>query len=101
MNKKIYDKLIKSVHLPDAHIWHITDYEEVLEYLLKENQLLLGGDILDNLDGDYGYESSNWYYQGKSCKESIEIARKYLAEFIELNPNGDYAVEYVFKSELY
>jgi len=102
--KKTYQDLLEkrldlSEYIP-GYIWRLSDYEEVLNVLLQDRQLLLGGNMLIMKDGEYSHESSSWYYDGKSCSESIEVAREYLARFEKFNPNDNFAVVFTFKPAL-
>lgn len=95
MKKSIWDKQI-DLHEKGiiGHVWPITDRDEVIEALYNENMVILGGDILKLKDGKYFYESSNWYYNGDSCEESVKKAKEYFASW---NPSDDLAVAFDFK----
>jgi hypothetical protein len=61
------------------YVWRYEDYLDVLSELLNQKYFILGGDILNSDEyGVYGYSSCSWYYEGGSCCESNEVARKYL-----------------------
>lgn len=65
-------------------VWRYDDYKKLLNLLLLDNKVILGGDILVcNNDGDkrlsYAYSGCNWYYEGDSPIESNITAQKYLS----------------------
>jgi hypothetical protein len=93
MKKTIWDKRIKLDDIP-GHIWSITDRDEVIETLFNENRVILGGDILKLINGEYTHDGSSWYYDGESCEESVKKAKEYFACW---NPSDDMAVIFVFK----
>ena len=61
---------------------------EILEYLIKNNIAILGGDVLDKKSGEYWYNYDNWFLN-KSPSESwekyvlnsIEHTRKYINNY--------------------
>lgn len=60
-------------------IWRYENYKDLLNKLLKDNKVILGGDILVYIeDKQIAYSGSNWYYEGDSPIESNIVAQKYL-----------------------
>lgn len=76
-------------------VWKITDCKDVIEWALFENKVILGGEILALRNGEYLFESSNWYYNGNSCDESVKRAKEYFSKW---DAKPDQAVLFVFKS---
>lgn len=75
------------------HIWKITDCNEVINELLRENKVILGGEILKIKNNKYAYDGSGWYYNGNSCLESAKKAKDYFATW---KHDDDLAVIFVF-----
>ena len=62
-----------------GNVWKYEDYVELLNAMLKDNMLILGGDILDCAGGKLGCTGCNWYYDGDSLIDSNVAAQTYLA----------------------
>ncbi len=97
MKKTVWDKRIDLREQGiSGHTWLISDRDEVIETLLNENRVILGGDILKLKNGEYVYDGSNWYYNGNSCVESVKKTKEYFASW---SPSKDMAVVFVFKPD--
>jgi hypothetical protein len=61
-------------------VWKYDEYTALLENLLEDNNVILGGDIL-LYDENRELTSSGcgWYYQGESVLDSNIEAQKYLS----------------------
>ncbi len=94
MKKTIWDKRLNLKEQGfSEHIWKITECDEVIDELLGENRVILGGEILKKKAGEYVYDGSGWFYNGDSCLESAKRAKEYFASWA---PDDDLAVIFVF-----
>ena len=82
--------------------WPITDVVDIIMYSITNNQIVLGGDIL-NKELEYTYD--NWYYEpdntqniGENSRRSIEKAKVYISNYIKRN-GGVFYVDIVISSE--
>ncbi len=60
-------------------VWKYEDYVELLDSMLKENLVILGGDILNCAGGGLGCTGCSWHYEGDSALDSNVTAQTYLA----------------------
>jgi hypothetical protein len=93
MNETIWDKRIVvdlGGYKPD-YVWSILDIGQVLEELRNENRVILGGDILAKENEMYSFDGSGWFYDGKSCEESVNVAKEYLQK---LKVNNTFEIDY-------
>lgn len=61
-------------------LWNYNDYVELLNALLKEHKVILGGDILSYDETDkLEYTGSGWSCDSDSFLDSNIVAQKYLA----------------------
>lgn len=74
--------------------WPITDIIDVIMYYVTNNQIVLGGDIL-NEELEYTYD--NWYYELDNAQNkiensrcSIEKAKIYISNYIKSNGGAFY-----------
>lgn len=97
MKETIWDKQL-NIKEQDffGHIWKITDCDEVIDELLNENRVILGGEILKVKNGEYVYDGSGWYYNGNSCLESVKKAKEYFSSWVY---DDNLAVVFVFKPD--
>jgi Immunity protein 40 len=76
--------------------WNHNDALRVLEYLVKSNQIILGGDVLEAVNGKFKYTGDNWYFNNdnsKSQEQNIEAsyikATNYIKSY-QTNNKGEY-----------
>lgn len=97
MKKTIWDKQLNLKEQGfSEHIWKITDCDDVIDELFRENRVILGGEILKIRNDEYVYDGSGWYYNGNSCSESVKKAKEYFASWLH---DDDLAVIFVFKPD--
>lgn len=98
----IYDEFIKKYSIyPVGNVsslacWRLKDAKNVLNWLKTNNQIVLGGDILD-LQKNYTYDS--WFYNYNHSKTlvenvntSIDIALDYTTNYVRNNGKEYYVV---------
>lgn len=80
--------------------WKIDDAKVVLQWFAANNNIVLGGDILD-INKKYTYD--NWYYNYddlcsslENAKNSIKKANEYISNYVAIN-GSDYYVVLVFE----
>lgn len=93
---------LKAIDLSDSlgvkdYVWHFSKYKEVLEFCLKNEIIILGGDIILFENSTYNFESSSWHYGGQSYKDSINTARVYLEKYSLKNDVDSTYIAFVFK----
>lgn len=79
-------------------VWAYEDYAVLLENLLEDRRIILGGDILTR-DCDGVLESSDcgWYYDGDDALDSNVCAQKYLAGLSSLAEKEKLYISIVLK----
>lgn len=85
--KKIYPVKITSYEIG----WRIKDINDVLQWLNKNNQIVLGGDIIDS-QKNYTYD--NWFYNYNHLQSVLENVNTSIAKALDytsnyLKNNGD------------
>jgi hypothetical protein len=59
--------------------WDRNDALLVLEYLLNNNRIILGGDVLEIVNGKLMHVGDNWYYNNDDAKTKEEnVTASYL-----------------------
>ena len=97
MKIEVENKIISSLDFSDAETaWLITDAILVLQFLKKNNQIVLGGDILTK-KLEYTYDS--WYYNVSTNQNyeyamecSIKFATEYISDYIDANGDTFYVI---------
>ncbi|MDE5549292.1 MAG: hypothetical protein K2J13_03470 [Clostridia bacterium] len=80
-------------------VWYYEDFRILLENLLNDNKLILGGDILTkDENGVLGCSSCSWYYEGDSVLHSNIEAQKYLSSLEEWATREKLFISIVLKS---
>ncbi len=76
--------------------WQIKDALAVLEYVASKENVVLGGDILDN---NLNYTYDNWFYNTDESKSlcdnsvsSVNTAKEYISNYIKRNGTDYYVV---------
>jgi len=52
--------------------WNHNAALKVLEYLVKNNPIILGGDVLKIVNGKFKYTGDNWYFNNDDAKTKEE-----------------------------
>lgn len=111
MNKNMYNKysilsdfLHKAISLEFMGInevcWKYEDVKYIVDYLYKNNCVILGGDILIKKNDEYLYTYDNWFVEKNSEDmsyiEYVEKSRnetiKYINEYVNDNGKNFYFV---------
>lgn len=90
MKKKLYEREFDILDLTDKGIENlifdlITGIEFMLE-TIQHGDLILGGDIIYNQNGEYDLSCDNWYSQSKTPEITFHDAMKYLKKYAESHP---------------
>lgn len=90
--KKVYPIVISS----QESGWNLKDIKDVLQWLRSNNQIVLGGDIID---AQKNYTYDNWFYNynhlvsvWENVNTSINLALDYTAEYLKRNGDNYYVV---------
>ena len=93
------DLLAKSISFHKTQtIWPIKFSELIIEEILSNNLVILGGDVID-AHLKYTYDSWYWNYDEdksyqENCEVSATIAQEYINKYVERNGNQFY-IEFV------
>ena len=87
----------KSIYFSQYELaWKISDANEFIEDALKNEVIVLGGDILDS---NMNYTCDNWYYEpDKSIErkvnsiQSCSCMKEYIDNYVKLNGTDYYIV---------
>jgi hypothetical protein len=77
------------------------DYDSILEiakYLVENDYMILGGDVIRERNGHYEYEATSWYFNGESSfslKDNIELSYKKTLECLKWY-NDEFKNRYLF-----
>jgi hypothetical protein len=76
--------------------WNRNDALRVLEYLVKNNRIILGGDVLEIEEGIFKYTGDGWYFNSDDARtkqENVEASYTKASNYIksyQTNNTGDY-----------
>lgn len=80
-------------------VWNYSDYVELLNSLLEEHKIILGGDILSYDDTNkLCCTGCNWGYNGNSHLESNICAQKYLVGLADWASSENLIISLVLKN---
>lgn len=65
-----------------AIVCSILDYEDVINYLINDEKIILGGKLFFKSGNINRFDGSNWHYNGGSPQESASEAQNYLSKFL-------------------
>ena len=97
MQIKLKNKTISSVPFSNSEVaWRIEDAISGLQYFKDSERIVLGGDVLTT---SLKYTYDNWYYNPVldqslrlNIDQSVEVASKYILEYLRRNGTGYFIV---------
>ena len=92
------DILGKATPIPKlaiAHAWPVECAPEVIGALKNKSVAILGGDVLEQDDGEWGFVMPNWSCElekGERWDDFVLRSQRYAVEFLESNYGRETAV---------
>ena len=96
MKKILYGKEFETIDLSEIGINNYTfDLITTIQFLtesVKNDDRILGGEIIFFKNGSFCVSYDNWYCKGKSPRVTYDESIKYLKKYLKVNPLVNWVV---------